>query len=199
MEYFKKIIIAKNETILANTIKQFRLGNIFKKHTHRKPVFCDYTIEFKDTGIIEMKGLMIPNSSFFVHRIGFLETSSSSKYSIQLSGKTNDVAIYTLKKKVFSFISTDSSLSWDMTLLDKVEKILVSNKHLPVFDLKFYISLHNHKKKIEISDNIIHTGPKESLIEFTQDVPDLAIIMHNLNGITWNNTPGNSATPCTNC
>ena len=56
-----------------------------------------------------------------------------------------------LEKKYLNQV-LNSKILVDGHFQHKVEKIIVSNKCLPIFDLKFYISLHNHKKKIEIGD-----------------------------------------------
>jgi len=195
-EYFQKTVFSDGTSILGGTTAKFTLTSLYINKI--EPIICDYSINFSNTGNIEIHNYLYTNQiKCAIHRIGLEFTVSSSNYKIINSNKSDSVAKYIFKNNTLSFISPNPKISWDLIFNCKTSKIIISNKNLPIYDLKFYGVIKN--KKTEILDLIDNTGPKFSLIKMPKYITDnnvLAILKIGCNKHMVKTSP---ITPCNKC
>jgi hypothetical protein len=149
--FYEETIMNEGDEIPEGHIKIIALRTYVQESAKSEPakykmMFANYEIHFTNGGIfITLDIGVYKNPIHLIH-------PETCKLNMIKTGISHTKSRYILNSNTLSYESTDQELSWNLIFDIETNGIKVSNKDLPLFDLKFYST--GPLGDIEIQDGI---------------------------------------------
>lgn len=169
---FTEALILNNSTISVGIekvyeLKSYQQNNVSLPRSINKNIFVRYHLIFGE-GYISMYRDFYNGKSSMIHCIGMNNTINNKFQSLELSGvHSSKNSYYTLTNNILSFISTDATKSWNLTINTKsinIDGIYLCNDLIPYMDLRFYLKFDHTLGEIKDNLNINTQTKNQSLI-----------------------------------